>query len=185
MLPTMLVTGRTGYVTLEETDALAIWIAKTCMMAQLTHPESAATPMKHYEWLYRNRTPPPGWNIWVMPISAQDWGLRIQYWSVLYGDPSTIDVSDPCNVHSTTIGLGRVGFCAMASAGADIAIPPLETSPLGAVRLWPEIHAFGWTRDQPLDNNEIWLASDLLRLQLTDEQKLWEAIMRVAARRAP
>jgi hypothetical protein len=119
-----------------------------------------------------------------MPIAAEDWGLRLQYWSVLYGDPSTIDTSDPCNVHSTTMGLGSVAFCAMATAGGDVSMPPMETSPLGAVRLWPDIHAFDWTRERTLDSDEIWLVSDLLRLQLTDEQQLWEAIMRVATRRA-
>jgi hypothetical protein len=170
---TMLIQGNNGHVTVADSDALAMWVAKTVMMAEFTHPESAATPTDHYDWLFRRRTPPPGMNIWVLPTETDDWALRMEHTAVLFGEPATTKMDGPCNTHSTILGLGRVAFCVMATTNQSLVLPSLDDLPLGARRLWPELTSFCWDRASPLDSDDLWFVNDLLRLWIGDDDDLF------------
>jgi hypothetical protein len=170
---TMLIQGNKGHVTVAQSDALAMWVAKTVMMAEFTHPASAATPADQYEWLFRHRTPPPGMNIWVLPTEADDWALRMEHTGVLFGEPATTNMDGPCNTRSTILGLGRVAFCVTATTNQSLVLPSLDDLPLGAIRLWPELTSFFWDRASPLDSDDLWFVNDLLRLWIGDDDALF------------
>ena len=182
---TTLISGQDTAVGEEHARHLALWVAKTCLMAQLTHPESAAVPTEHYRWLYENRTPPPGTQIWALDIEAQDWSLRMQHFAILYGDPAHCDPAEPCNTYSTTIGLGRAAFCVMGTTSESVVLPSLDdVTPLGAVRLWPYPRPFGWGRVAPLGDDDLWFVSDFLRLWMGDDDDLFlGALMDLGSRR--
>ena len=112
---TLLIKGDTTTMSIEQARSLAFWVAKTCVMAQLTHPESAATSPSLYHLMYRDRIPPPGMRIWALATDTDEWSVRMQHVGLLYGDTSTLEFSEPCNTHSTTIGLGKVAFCIMVA----------------------------------------------------------------------
>ncbi|MGP8163441.1 MAG: hypothetical protein ACLQAN_06650 [Acidimicrobiales bacterium] len=181
-LLTVLIGGQPCEVDGDVVQNLAVWVAKTCLMAELTYPESAATPLEFYRWLFETRTPPPHTRIWAVPIEGQEWSLRMQHIGILYGDVRT-DVSLPCNIHSTTIGLGGVAFCVMGRIGPRPEFPPLEgIPPLQAVRLWPDPVSFGWARNHPLDDWSVWLLSDLLRLWIQNDDEFFFRLMELQLR---
>jgi hypothetical protein len=161
---TMLIEGRIGNVTVAEADALAMWVAKTVLMAEFTHPESNATPSDDYHWLFRHRTPPPGMTIWALPTDADDWALRFEHAAVLYGDPAVINRDDPCNTHSTVIGLGRVAFYVTATTNLSMQLPSLDDCSLGAVQVWPAVTGFNWRRVSPVGSEDLYFLRDFLRL---------------------
>ena len=169
---TELIKGRSCRVEIEMTKAVAVWAAKTCLMAELVHPESNATPPEHYRWMFEQREPPPLMEIWVVPIRGEDWALRMEQVAVLYGDPSMIDdvVVQPCNAHSMTFGLGSVAFNVMATTNPAVPFPPLATiTPLQAVRIWPEPAAFEWRPTRPLNDPAVWVLRDLFSLWIDDD----------------
>lgn len=171
---TPLIDGQVAEVDGNVVQDLATWVVKTCLMAELTHPESAATPPEFYRWLFETRTPPPHTRIWAVPIKGQEWSLRVKHVGILYGDAATTDVSQPYNVHSTTIGLGRVAFCVMGAISSELEFPPLEDiPPLQAVRLWPDPRSFDWERHDPLDDRSAWLLSDIMRLWFQDDDEFF------------
>jgi hypothetical protein len=170
---TMLIQGRRGRIGQEKVKTLATWVAKTSMMAEFTHPESAVTPADHYRWLFDHQTPPPGMMIWALPAAADDWALRMQHYGILYGFPETVDVSEACNTQSTVIGLGKVAFCLMSTSDPTLDLPSLDQiPPLAAVRLWPEPKSFWWDYVNPLGSADLWFVSDYLRLWIGDDDEL-------------
>jgi hypothetical protein len=182
---TLLVEGATGLVPAKRSSSLATWVAKTCLMAEFTHPESATSTPEDYRWLHKYRLPPPGMNIWAFPTETADWGVRMQHLGWLYGEPNQVDTSEPCNTRSTTLGLGRVAFCVTATTSAGLSLPSFDDiPPLGAVRLWPATEAIVWDRQSPLGDEDVWFVSDFLRLWLgEDDDWFLEALAAVAARR--
>jgi hypothetical protein len=158
-------------VTVAEADALAMWVAKTVLMAEFTHPESNATPSDDYHWLFRHRTPPPGMTIWALPTDADDWALRFEHAAVLYGDPAVINRDDPCNTHSTVIGLGRVAFYVTATANLSMQLPSLDDRLLGAVQLWPAVTGFNWRSVSPVGSEDLYFLRDFLRLWIGDDDE--------------
>jgi hypothetical protein len=164
-------------------QSVATWVAKTCLMADFTHPESSAVPPDDYHWLFETKQPPPLMQIWMVPIRGNDWALRMEHVAALYGDPSIVDVSEPVNSYSTTVGLGRVAFCAMGATNNQLVFPRLETiPPLKAFRLWPDPSALEWHPDNGLDDWSVWLLSDLFRLWITDEEDFFMRLMELQAR---
>jgi hypothetical protein len=154
---TALVKGETFTLSTEQVAIVATWAAKTALMAEFTHPESNATPAEHYRQLYETRLPPPGMHVWAAPIDAEDWALRMQHLGVLYGDPRETDIIQPCNTHSTTIGLGRVVFCVMGTTNPAVEFPHLdEIPPFGAIRVWPAAGPHRWSWSSPLDERAVW-----------------------------
>ena len=180
---TLLIKGDTTTMSIEQARSLAFWVAKTCVMAQLTHPESAATSPSLYHLMYRDRIPPPGMRIWALATDTDEWSVRMQHVGLLYGDTSTLEFSEPCNTHSTTIGLGKVAFCIMATT-ARLPLPSLEDiPPLKAVRLWPDPSPFPWSRTNPLDDVSLWIVSDLLQLWVgDDDDDFLNALMEIGLR---
>ena len=171
---TALITGRPTTVSQQQAQSLAFWVAKTCVMAELTHPESAATSPSEYMSMYEHRMPLPGMKIWALNIDTEDWGVRMQHFGLLYGDPAELEYSEPCNTHSTTIGLGRVAFCVMATTNETLPLPSLDDiPPLKAVRLWSDPTPFAWGRIRSLDDESVWIVSDYLRLWLGDDDDLF------------
>jgi len=165
-----LIAGESISVSLLQAESLAFWVAKTCVMAELTHPESAATPPHHFRYMHEDRMPPPGMHIWALNTDADDWGVRLQHFGILYGDPSELSYSEPCNTQSTTIGLGRAAFCVIATTQEVMPLPSLDDMPpLNAVRIWPNPVGFTWGQTRPLGNEDVWVVSDLLRLWLGDD----------------
>ncbi len=181
-----LIGGEEGSVDRGSAEDLATWVTKTCFMAQLTHPASAAVPPEDYRWLYKHRTPPADTHVWALNIEAEDWALRMQHFGVLYGERGQNDYSEPCNTYSTTIGLGRVAFCVMGSTNSSMVLPSLDmVTPLDAVRLWPNPQAFKWGGVTPLEDEDAWLVSDLLRLWIGDDDDLFlGALMELGLRRS-
>jgi hypothetical protein len=184
-LLTALIGGRRAEVAQDDAGQLALWVAKTCLMAQFTHPESAAVLPRQYQWLYERQTPPPRIHIWALSVEARDWALRMQHFGILYGDPDECDPSEPCNTYSTTIGLGQVAFCVMGTTSESMILPDLEdVTPLDAVRLWPDPRPFEWGRATPLGDEDLWFVSDYLRLWIgEDDDPFLDALMKLGIRR--
>lgn len=171
---TALIRGDKTSVSIEQAKSLAFWVAKTCVMAQLTHTESAATPPSDYHHMHRERTPPPAMKMWALNIDTADWGVRMHHFGILVGNQSKLEFSQPCNTYSTTIGLGHVAFCVMATTSESLPLLSLDDiPPLKAVHLWPEPSSFEWGQTGPLDDESVGIVSDLLRLWIGDDDDLF------------
>jgi hypothetical protein len=162
---TSLIRGEALSYDADAARTLATWVAKTCLMAEFTHPESNATPSAHYRWLFERREPPPLMRIWAAPNCGPDWALRMEHVAALYGDPVSGEVDRPYDAHSPTIGLGHVVFCVIGRMDERFPTPPIEDiPPFSAARLWPDPHSCDWTLDAPLYDESAWLLSDAFRL---------------------
>lgn len=178
-----LVRGQAVYLNRETLLTLATWIAKTCLMADFTYPESSAIPLGDYRWMFKTKQPPPLMQIWMVPIQGNDWALRMEHIAVLYGDPSIIDASQPYNAYSTTIGLGKVGFCVMGTTNSELFLPRLEEiPPLKAFRLWPDPSGLEWSPGSALDDWSVWLLSDIFRLWFKNDDELFVRLTELQAR---
>jgi len=174
---TALIQDTAGKVDGSQSRVLATWIAKTCLMAQLTEGESAAIPPAYYEWMFQTREPPPNMRIWIYPHDAIDWGVRMMHYGMLYGS-ERMDVSERPNIHSTTIGLGHFAFLVLGSAGPPEALDLAERLvPLNGVRIWPDPNGFDWSEQSAIGHDELWLLSELLPLVVTDFNQAIERIV--------
>lgn len=172
---TKLIVGEAFTFGSDASEALATWVAKTAMMAEFTHPESKATRPLDYRDLYETGRPPSDMFIWAAATDTVDWCVRMEHAGLLFGDPDEVDVDQPCNVHSTTIGLGKVVFSVLGGSPPELPFPKLQDiPPFGAVRLWPEPDIVQWSRNVVLDDWSVWLMSDLLRLSVQlDDEIIW------------
>ena len=166
--------------------SLALWVAKTTAMAELTHPESAALSADDVRGLMKARLPPSYLNIWMVPSGGgPDWALRWQHFAVLWGDPLTTDPEEQPNTFSTTIGLNRVAFCVMGTRNPILPLPDLDgIPPLHSARIWPQSRSLHFARERNLSDRELWVLSDLLHLWLSDDDEAFESSLVELALRA-
>lgn len=161
---TGLLQGRWTSVTKIESDVLALWVAKTCLMSQFTHPDSLAVPQSYIDWLCATRSPPPNMHIWAMPTACtDDWGLRTEHQTFLVGSRTALDPAEPCNTHCSVIGLGHVAFWILGTTVASLFPRSLaESAPPNAVRLWPDGSFFQWAPNQLVGDSELWYLREFL-----------------------
>ena len=160
---TMMIQGNAFVATMEDSESLATWVAKTCLMAQFTHPESLAMPQAYIDWIYSTRSPPPNMHIWAIPTRTEDWGVRMEHRGYLFNSDAKVDSSDPCNTHCTVIGLGYVAFWILGSTRSSLFPSELiNYSPPTAVRLWPQGSSFKWKPQPCLGDMELRFLVDFL-----------------------
>jgi hypothetical protein len=160
---TTMIQGASCEVDFATSCLLASWAAKTCLMAQFTHPESVATPPSYFEWLFVTGKPPPNMRIWVLPIAAADWGIRMEHRGVLWADSEATPISDPCNTHSTTIGLGQMLLFILGTTSSTLFSDEISrVMPTIGAQLWPRPNSFAWSSDRCLSDDDVWQLADLL-----------------------
>lgn len=162
---TKMMRGERCEIDFEDAKRLAAWTAKTCLMAQYTHPESVATPASYYEWLFLTKEPPPNMQIWAFPSAAQDWGVQMEHRGLLFKTSDRTQLSDPCNTHSTTIGLGQVVMFILGTTISNLFSEAFTTMlPDNGIQLWPQPSRFIWDPKEFLGDEDVWLLADLLPL---------------------
>jgi hypothetical protein len=70
MLTTMLTGRPLSLRELPNKARLAAWVSKIAMLIDSMQNEEPALAPDHARWLYTQRTPPPGWNIWLASLAA-------------------------------------------------------------------------------------------------------------------
>jgi hypothetical protein len=145
--------------------SVATWAVKTTMMLEITDLASQAHHTPDYDWVWRERLPPPGTRVWAgLLADTEDWGIRAQHWGLLYGG-ANIDL--PCNSHQTTIGLHHVLLVVVGSRVEGFPYPPLgQVAPL--IRLWPGPSAIPWPPPVGIDDAGAWFISEALRISFDD-----------------
>lgn len=121
--------------------ALATWVVKTTLMAQLTSAEGAAGLREVYHAFFATRTPPDNCVVWVAAHGAADWALRVELVSALIATESDggATPADPVNTISATLGLGHALFHVVLTARPSVSYPPLDEIHPGVLRLWPGV----------------------------------------------
>jgi len=122
-----------------EITALATWVFKTALMAQLTSVEGIAVLGAIYRAFCVARTPPDSCVVWVAGHGAEDWALRFELVAALVAteEDTSATPSDPINTVSATLGLGHVLFHTVFTARASVSYPPLDEIHPAVSRLWP------------------------------------------------
>jgi hypothetical protein len=134
-----LIAGQQLQLNRVELTAIATWVFKTALMAQLTSVEGIAALGAVYRSFYVARHPPESCVIWVAAHGAEDWALRFELVAALVVTEEDISVSpsDPINTVSATLGLGHVLFNTVFTARASVSYPPLDEIHPAVSRLWP------------------------------------------------
>lgn len=160
---TAMIQGVHFVATKSDNDALAIWVAKTCLMNQFTHPESLAMPQAYIDWIYTSKTPLPNMHIWAIPSCTDDWGVRSEHRGFLLSSSSNPDLSQPCNTHCTVIGLGCVAFWIIGTTTSGLFSKTLtELAPPPGIRIWPRGFSFEWNPEPCVGDEELWFLVDFL-----------------------
>lgn len=137
---TRLIDGQCLELNRVEITALATWVFKTALMAQLTSVEGIAALGAIYHAFYATRTPPENCVVWIAAHGAEDWALRVELVAALVvteEDSRAAAPSDPINTVSATLGLGHILFHVVFTARASVSYPPLDEIHPAVARLWP------------------------------------------------
>jgi hypothetical protein len=160
MLTTM-IHGNPVQLTPDDCAKLALWATKTVMLAEFTDMGSMAYSDADRHFLYEKREPPKGTRVWTASLAdLDDWGVRMQHWGMLAGS-SNID--DPCNVHQTTIGLGRL-LLGLTHTLDYLPVPPLDRI---MIPIWPDPQLRSWPTNHPLHDFMAWQVSEALAFLLS------------------
>jgi hypothetical protein len=130
--------------------ALAAWIAKSVMIAELASLDDPVTPRADREMLRAIMEPPPGWNIWIAYNSARSWVARYVRHTAQLRGPS----ARRPDTQSITLGMGRILVHVMTSTVPGMKFElPSKTAAFHF--LWPCRGAISWPPTTALDQREV------------------------------
>lgn len=142
---------------------VATWAVKTGLMIQLTGQEPARLD-RLYEHLFREGIPSDACRIWLGQIDDEDWALRAEYPSMLVqSEGEVLDASDPPNVLTVTLGLGRLLFHMFLPADpARSYWFDLHTTFAGMIPVWPKPASVNWPPSRATRGDEAWALTMIL-----------------------
>lgn len=158
-----MIQGKAQTLPATECVTLATWATKTTMMVEFTDLDSHAYRPGDRSWVRERHQPPMGTTVWASPLLLSDeWGLRAEHSGLLIGDQAT-DISLPCDIQQTTIGLGQLLFVVAHAPPPRTALPPLHMLIPSMRLLWPGPSVVEWPSGPPLAPETAWEVSQLLR----------------------
>jgi hypothetical protein len=158
---TGLIDGQRLELNRTEITALATWVFKTALMAQLTSVEGIAALGAVYRTFYVERIPPEGSVVWVAGHGSADWALRFETVAALVvtEEDASATPSDPINTVSTTLGLGHILFNTVFTARHRVSYPPLDEIHPAVSRLWPAVDTMTVPKPMWLLSEVAWIIS--------------------------
>lgn len=164
-----------------EQDIVALWAAKMTMVWEATHPHVRAVSDEDYAHVFKWRTPPLGWRVWIAayPPSAPDdeekarpspWNtyfykhpLRLQLADVHHADRGPV-AADEVNGHLATFGVRAFAFQTFGVFGdLDVNRPATlhERQFKSYLRLiWPFAGPVRWPTEAILDDGTLAALTD-------------------------
>jgi hypothetical protein len=138
---------------------LALWAAKTMMVAEFVDPTKVAIPeTDRASLMQRFSAPESGWWIWIARSGAgPDWLTGINHFSARI-NRTPVDSKTPniVNVQSSTIGIGQLLIHGVSTTvpGHSFALQNPDTADLRPI--WPQPTAdIVWPRSKLLNDDEI------------------------------
>jgi hypothetical protein len=143
--------GEARTLDVAEQDIVALWAAKMTMVWEATHPHVRAVSDEDYEHVFRWRTPPTGWRVWLAAyapppdpppppdVDEAEWEPPPPPWSTYvykhplrllpatthHADRSTVRAEE-VNGHLATFGVGAFVFQTFgAFGGLDVSQPAI------------------------------------------------------------
>lgn len=173
-----LIRGEACTISADDVAAIATWAVKTTLVAQVTGQQPAALESVCRS-LFEARVAPDDSQVWMAAVDWDDWALRIETPTVLFGtDRPTLDViSTPCNTVTGTIGLGHLLLHVGITTSPTLVFPPLEViygSPM--TKLWPHPQELDWPTGPALPGWAAWDVSRSLALWLSEEDH-WHLVL--------
>lgn len=128
--------------------ALSVWAIKTAMMAMYVYPRAGnAIPQADYTWLYRHRSPPPDYRVWIGKRTKDggEWPafFRHSALTATIGDREMPAPGDP-NAHRTSIGVGHLVFHVFGHHIQDGPVLNLRGYESALARIWPADEGIEW-----------------------------------------
>lgn len=161
LLPLM--TGdRRPTLSVEEQSTIALWATKMAMVWQAIHPYVSGISDEDYAHVFKWRSPPPGWRIWIAAYGGSAWStycfehpLRLRPAEVHKADPSPIRAED-VNGHLSTFGVRAFVFQVFGAQLADVRRPAgLHEARFSTYlrSVWPAEGFVNWPPDATLTDS--------------------------------
>jgi len=138
-------------------SALAAWITKTVMIAELASIDGPVTPQSDRTQMQKTSHPPKSWRIWAAHHAAPKCEARYVRHTASLGTASPMARKRPAanNTQSVTFGIGRILFHVMTST-----VPGMKFElPFDAANtfrmLWPAGNTLAWPPQQSLRDHEM------------------------------
>jgi hypothetical protein len=157
--------GQAATISPDDQELLAAWVSMGVMTSEYFNPSKAAVSSADREFLWRHKTAPKGWKVWIGNFSRISWPpYRVHHaWPVLDDECSALPlpVTAPPNTQTTTLVFGQL-YVHAASSDLSEVITRLGFSTevestlfrrirpaLGVPIAWPPRHVMD---DQDADN---------------------------------
>jgi len=127
---------------------LATWGVKTAMMAQFVYPKKRAIRDADHVWLYRNRSVPPDYRVWIgMRLQeGGEWPAFFRHSALTVAPPGReLEEMDNPNAHRSTIGVGHCVLHVIGHYVEDGPVLDIEGTYQSAfARIWPTAEGIEW-----------------------------------------
>ncbi|WP_329405457.1 hypothetical protein OG563_26715 [Nocardia vinacea] len=108
--------GRTVQITAEQAERLIAWAAKTVAVYASGEPGESIIARKDLDWIYRSRTAPRAWQVWVSRANlAADRQVIARHLRVVIQDEQLGDEA----VHATVIAQKSLAIFVRGTAGME------------------------------------------------------------------
>jgi hypothetical protein len=129
-------------------EAIAVWGIQTAMMAQFVYPKRRAIRDSDYAWLYRHRSAPPDYRVWIgMRLQeGGDWPAFYRHSALTLAPPGwDLEEMDNTNAHRSTIGVGHLVIHVVGHYVEDAPVFDIERAYQSAfARIWPATEGVEW-----------------------------------------
>jgi len=146
-----LITGKKITLNLFRQRTLASWAAMTVICAEYLQPNRAAISVTDRRWLYKTKTAPNDFRIWIGDFERKKWrphwghtSLRITEHEGAQGWTVHPDGTPRCNTQTTTFTVGRLFLHVYSCPFPEILHAAKITQPLDMrlSQIWPPRHSF-------------------------------------------
>jgi len=151
-----LIRGEHSTVTRDIQRALALWFAKTAVIADYRKPKRSLVPQAQRAHLMNNKEPPAEWEIWIASYEGTDYrDLALHHNS---GRLDFTPVRGPGEqfkgyVATTFVGMGKLAALVIAD---DLPMIDFNIGTLAQIarRVWPVSDSFDWPLPHGLNDGE-------------------------------
>lgn len=153
--------GNAHALDVAEQGIVALWAAKMTMVWEAVHPYVRAVSDEDYEHVFRWRSPPAGWRVWIAAYGGSAWNtyyfkhpLRLTLAGVHHADPAPVRAEE-VNAHLSTFGVRAFVFQTFGAFHLDIRRPAaLHERRLARYlrSIWPAEGFVHWPPDATLDD---------------------------------
>lgn len=125
----------------QQQELLALWICVETIIWEYTHPPSICVPEAHRTYVYENREPPAGWNIWIGLNKGRGWDCRSAHFSYTVETPRAANFklvgTSPYNYQVTSLQIGQLFMHASSCTAAPGVAHDSAFRHSGLKRIWP------------------------------------------------